>query len=113
MSESHEVRELRFRIEQGDLALKALQKQNGLRDQKIYRLRCELALVRQVNDKIARGELRRLERQLDEAGETIELLGYQVHGLQEKLKLAGQMADNAELREKLAAAETSEDKCLG
>lgn len=106
MSESHEVRELNWRIKQ-------LGKANGLQGQTIYRLRAELAEARAASSKIARGELRRLERQLDEAGETIELLGYQVHGLQEKLKLAEQMADNAELREKLAAAETSEDKCLG
>lgn len=84
-TDDHEVRELRWRVKQ-------LGQQCGRQGETIHRLRCELAEAREITGKIARGEVRSLERMvttlLDDLGDATELI--------------------VELREKLAAAESVE-----
>ena len=52
----HELRELRFRLKQANRVM-------GSTGERIHQLRAELAEVRELNSKIDRGDLRRLERQ--------------------------------------------------
>jgi predicted RNase H-like nuclease (RuvC/YqgF family) len=61
------VRELRFKVRQ-------LSKTCGKQGQTIHSLRAELAEVRELNSKIDRGDLRRLERVAKEQAETIAAL---------------------------------------
>jgi predicted RNase H-like nuclease (RuvC/YqgF family) len=96
---THEIRELRFKIKQ-------LSRQNGQQGDTIHRLRAELAEVRELNSKIERGELRRLERfeisaieQLDRDRGFREQQGKIIHLLKEKLDIAD--IECEALREKL------------
>lgn len=66
MSDTHEVRELRFKVKQ-------LSKQNGSQGRTIHQLRADLAEVRELGSKIERGELRRLQRFEEMAKEQFKL----------------------------------------
>jgi hypothetical protein len=66
MSDTHEVRELRFKVKQ-------LARQNGKQGQTIHQLRADLAEVRELGSKIERGELRRLQRFEEIAKEQFKL----------------------------------------
>jgi predicted RNase H-like nuclease (RuvC/YqgF family) len=64
---TQEVRLLRWRLKQ-------VNKTVGTQGETIHRLRSELAEVRELNSKLERGELRRLERVTQEQAETIDTL---------------------------------------
>ena len=85
MSDTHEVRELRFKVKQ-------LSKCCGKQGETIHLLRAELAEVRELNSKLERGELRRLERRAEAL----------------YVQLGNEMQANAALREKLTATEVVE-----
>lgn len=90
--ENREMRTLRWRN-------KSLGKQLGKAGQKIHELRCALAECREINGKIARGDLRDLQRDVESKAETIAELR------QHNERLADQ---NIELLEKLRASEKVE-----
>lgn len=65
--QSHEVRKLRYQLTQANRAM-------GKQGQTIHLLRAEVAEVRELNSKIARGHLRILERQVVEMAAEIATL---------------------------------------
>jgi hypothetical protein len=79
MSDTHEVRELRFKVKQ-------LARQSGKQGQTIHQLRAELAEVRELNSKLDRGELRRLQRFEVTAKEQFELDKSRMHHAVEALQ---------------------------
>jgi hypothetical protein len=58
--EDHETRELRFRLKQANKVM-------GSQGQRIYELSGQLAELREITGKIARGEVRETERELRNA----------------------------------------------
>lgn len=76
---THEIRELKYK-------LRLLAKQNGKQGESIHRLRAELAEVRELNSKIDRGDLRRLEYKIIDQGEVIASLDMVIEALKEELK---------------------------
>jgi hypothetical protein len=72
-------RELRFKNAQ-------LRQTCGKQGHTIYRLRAELAEAREVNGKIERGDLRRLEQKVPELLDENQDLRQQVEQLNEKLQ---------------------------
>ncbi len=89
----HDLRELKFRLKQANRAL-------GSTGERIHRLRAELAEVRELNSKIDRGELRRLQR------ESVEWAEERAHLIEEGVNARRRIA---ELEGKLADSETEPD----
>lgn len=87
--ENREMRTLRWRNKQ-------LGKQLGKAGQRIHELRCALAECREINGKIARGDLRDLQRDVESKSEIIISLRKDNVRLYERV---------AELSEKLRATE--------
>lgn len=92
-----DVRVMRYEREQLGLKIKGLQKTNGRLGTQIHELRCELAEVREINGKIARGELRELQREVNGQATVIVDQRQDIELLKDR---------NRVLREKLAARET-------
>lgn len=92
--DTHEIRALRWRNKQ-------LEKQLDKVGKRIYRLRCALAEARDINDKIARGHVRRLEAEAEESMQTIVDLRIQN---EKNFEVNKRLNDNVrELRDRLGA----------
>lgn len=94
MISGHDWRQMCYDAEQLKMQVKGLQQDNGRLGARIHELRCELAETREINHKIARGELRDLERESARNAEIIAELRREVTRLSDL---------NAEAREKLDA----------
>jgi len=75
---NHELRELKFRLKQANKAL-------GTTGERIHQLRAELAEVRELNSKIDRGDLRRLQNAEIQWREQFSRMAEQIKELEEKL----------------------------
>lgn len=87
----HELREVKFRLKQANKAL-------GATGGHIHQLRAELAEVRELNSKVDRGDLRRLERQSAEwAEERARLVEDGVNARRRIAELEEKLAEQPEI----------------
>jgi hypothetical protein len=82
MSDDHEVRELRFKLKQANRTM-------GKQGQTIHDLRAHNALIREESSKVARGDVRRLEREVEQLKEINAKQGKRNQELREKLAEKG------------------------
>jgi FtsZ-binding cell division protein ZapB len=86
--DDHEVRELRWRVKQ-------LSQQCGRQGETIHLLRCELAEAREITGKVARGEVRNLERQVENLHRENLRRAELIAELREKLRVSVTFAEPA------------------
>jgi predicted RNase H-like nuclease (RuvC/YqgF family) len=91
MSDTHEFRELRFKV-------KTLSRCCGRQGDTIHHLRAELAEVREIQSKIDRGDIRRLERENGLLGDH----------LREVLEENARLRDKLNFRQEVPAGEGNE-----